>query len=164
MDAYRLIDRFHSPWPFLTFRAQVHFFRSRLAGAAALFRVGGYYELFGSDAEQLAPLCRLQLLAVKRGRAGCAGFPARRLPVFLAKILAAGRDVAVIDQGERGPCLHDRFVREMLTPGPLAGLAGRFIRANAAILATASLSGSLEISEVKNLVVAETRPEKRIPL
>lgn len=42
VDAYRLIDRFHSPRPFLTFRAQVHFFRSRLAGAAALFRVGGY--------------------------------------------------------------------------------------------------------------------------
>jgi len=120
---YHLYARFHYPGEFRTFRSQVCFLQFRLAGVPALFRVGKYYELYGRDAQEISKVCGLQLLPEKRGIQYCTGFPRQNLEWFLVRLFAAGREVAVVEQGDRGQYVHNRYVKELWAPRPLPALA-----------------------------------------
>ncbi|GFF41299.1 mutS protein homolog 1 [Aspergillus lentulus] len=94
-----------------------------------LTRVGGFYELYFEQAEELAPLLNLKL-AVKKTSAGpvpMAGFPFFQLDRFLKvlvqdlnKYVAISEEFAnATEDKARGGLLFDRRVARIITPGTL---------------------------------------------
>ena len=67
----------------------------RCPGALVLFRMGDFYELFGSDAREAATLLDLTLTSRDKGPEAMpmAGFPHHQLDVQLVKLVNAGRRV-----------------------------------------------------------------------
>ena len=93
-------------------------------GCVVLFRLGDFFELFGEDAEQAAPILGVALTARAFGRAGrmpMCGVPHHSLETYARKLLEAGLKVAVCDQVENpqpGRLVARRVVR-VLTAGTL---------------------------------------------
>lgn len=97
--------------------------KSRHRDALLFFRVGDFYELFHSDAEEGARLLGLTLTSRNNGAAArvpLAGIPAKALDDYLARLVRLGRRVAICDQVE-DPALAKgivkREVTETITPG-----------------------------------------------
>jgi len=97
--------------------------KSRHRDALLFFRVGDFYELFHSDAEEGARLLGLTLTSRNNGAAArvpLAGVPAKALDEYLARLVKLGRRVAICDQVE-DPALAKGIVRrevtETVTPG-----------------------------------------------
>lgn len=97
--------------------------KSRHRDALLFFRVGDFYELFHSDAEEGARLLGLTLTSRNNGAAArvpLAGVPAKALDDYLARLVRLGRRVAICDQVE-DPALAKGIVRrevtETVTPG-----------------------------------------------
>ena len=97
--------------------------KSRHRDALLFFRVGDFYELFHSDAEEGARLLGLTLTSRNNGAAArvpLAGIPAKALDDYLARLVRLGRRVAICDQVE-DPALAKGIVRrevtETVTPG-----------------------------------------------
>ena len=88
-----------------------------------LFRVGDFYETFGSDAIIAAKV--LGIILTKRGNGSAseidlAGFPHHSLDTYLPKLVRAGHKVAVCDQLEdpkQAKGIVKRGVTELVTPG-----------------------------------------------
>ena len=93
------------------------------AGDALLFfRMGDFYELFGDDACDAAKLVGLSLTSRDKGANAMpmAGFPHHQLEGYLAKLIAAGRRVAICDQVEdpkKAKGLVRREVTRIVTAG-----------------------------------------------
>jgi DNA mismatch repair protein MutS len=91
--------------------------------ALLLFRVGDFYETFGSDAVTAARV--LNIVLTKRGNGSAseielAGFPYHSLQNYLPKLVKAGHRVAVCDQLEdpkTATTVVKRGVTELVTPG-----------------------------------------------
>lgn len=91
--------------------------------AMLLFRVGDFYETFGSDAEKAAKTLDIILTKRSNGSASevaLAGFPHHALQTYLPKLVKAGHRVAIVEQLEdpknvKG--LVKRGVTDMITPG-----------------------------------------------
>ena len=82
------------------------------------FRLGDFYEMFGADAQQAAPLLGLVLTA-RQGVPMC-GIPFHNSQHYIAKLLKSGRKVAIAEQMEapsKGKKLVDRAVTRVVTPG-----------------------------------------------
>lgn len=110
----RLYDRFRRKGLFRTFRSQVDFFRQRLAAEAVLLvRVGRFYEMYDADAELVGNRFGLKIAQNRRGLAAGCGLPSRLLAVFVKKILALGRDVAVLEEGRPGKYVRERYVSQL---------------------------------------------------
>lgn len=97
--------------------------KARHRDALVFFRVGDFYELFHSDAEEGSRLLGLTLTARNNGAAArvpLAGVPAKALDEYLARLVKLGRRVAICDQVE-DPALAKgivkREVTETVTPG-----------------------------------------------
>ncbi len=97
--------------------------KSRHRDALLFFRVGDFYELFHSDAEEGARLLGLTLTSRNNGAAArvpLAGVPAKAIEEYLARLVKLGRRVAICDQVE-DPALAKGIVRrevtETITPG-----------------------------------------------
>ena len=101
--------------------------KARCPGALVLFRMGDFYELFGTDARDAADLLDLTLTSRDKGPDALpmAGFPHHQLDVHLVKLVAAGRHVAICEQID-GPASSDgkaakgllrREVTRIVTPG-----------------------------------------------
>lgn len=97
--------------------------KSRHRDALLFFRVGDFYELFHSDAEEGSRLLGLTLTSRNNGAAArvpLAGIPAKALDDYLARLVKLGRRVAICDQVE-DPALAKgivkREVTETVTPG-----------------------------------------------
>jgi DNA mismatch repair protein MutS len=97
--------------------------KSRHRDALLFFRVGDFYELFHSDAEEGSRLLGLTLTSRNNGAAArvpLAGVPAKALDDYLARLVKMGRRVAICDQVE-DPALAKGIVRrevtETVTPG-----------------------------------------------
>ena len=100
--------------------------------ALLFYRMGDFYELFFDDAKEASQLLDITLTA--RGRTNGAPIPMAGVPYhaadsYLAKLVEAGRTVAICEQiGDpataKGPV--DRRVQRVVTPGTLAedGLLG----------------------------------------
>ena len=93
--------------------------KSRHPGMVLFFRMGDFYELFGEDAEMVAPLLGLTLTS-RDGKEKMAGFPHMGLDGHLRRLLEAGHRVAVCDQVEeasQAKGLVRREVTRVITPG-----------------------------------------------
>ncbi len=85
--------------------------------ALLLFRLGDFYEMFFEDAQAGAQLLNVAL--TKRGVIPMCGIPYHAAGGYLARILRAGRKVAICDQMEeaRPGQLVKREVTQILSPG-----------------------------------------------
>lgn len=91
--------------------------------AMLLFRVGDFYETFGSDAEKASQTLDIILTKRSNGSASetaLAGFPHHALQTYLPKLVKAGHRVAIVEQLEDPKSvkgLVKRGVTDMITPG-----------------------------------------------
>src|SRR5712691_2686625 len=85
--------------------------------ALLLFRLGDFYELFFEDAQTGAQLLNVAL--TKRGVIPMCGIPFHAANGYIARVLKAGRKVAICDQMEeaRPGQLVKREVTQILSPG-----------------------------------------------
>src|SRR5947207_14951493 len=85
--------------------------------ALLLFRLGDFYELFFEDAEIGAQLLNVAL--TRRGVVPMCGIPYHAAAGYIARLLKAGRKVAICDQMEdaRPGQLVKRAVTQVLSPG-----------------------------------------------
>jgi len=94
--------------------------------ALLLYRMGDFYELFMEDAVEAAPLLEVTLTARQKGTANetpMCGVPHHAVSTYIAKLLRAGRKVAVCDQVEdpkQAKGLVRREVTRVITPGTLS--------------------------------------------
>ena len=85
--------------------------------ALLLFRLGDFYEMFFEDAQAGAQLLNVAL--TKRGVIPMCGIPFHAANGYIARILRAGRKVAICDQVEEAKAgqLVKREVTQILSPG-----------------------------------------------
>ncbi len=97
--------------------------KSRVPDAILFYRMGDFYEMFFDDAREAAPLLGIALTARHRDsdiEAPMCGVPYQSADHHIARLVAAGRKVAVCDQVEdarnaRG--LVRRDITRVVTPG-----------------------------------------------
>ncbi|WAC03663.1 DNA mismatch repair protein MutS [Lacinutrix neustonica] len=102
---------------------QYNAIKAKYPDALLLFRVGDFYETFGSDAIKAAGI--LGIILTKRGAGSeteteLAGFPHHSLNTYLPKLVKAGERVAICDQLEDPKLTKNivkRGVTELVTPG-----------------------------------------------
>ncbi|GAA4268509.1 DNA mismatch repair protein MutS [Hyunsoonleella aestuarii] len=102
---------------------QYNAIKAKYPDALLLFRVGDFYETFGSDAVKAAGI--LGIILTKRGAGSeseteLAGFPHHSLNTYLPKLVKAGERVAICDQLEdpkQTKSIVKRGVTELVTPG-----------------------------------------------
>ena len=93
--------------------------------ALVLARLGDFYEMFGADAQEAAPILGVALTGRGFGSAGrlpMCGVPHHAAPAYIRRLLEAGRRVALWDQvGEvvTGR-LVERRVTRILSPGTVS--------------------------------------------
>ncbi len=97
--------------------------KSKYPDALLLFRVGDFYETFGSDAVKASGILGIVLTRRANGAASfveLAGFPHHSLDTYLPKLVKAGFRVAICDQLEDPKLtktIVKRGVTELVTPG-----------------------------------------------
>ena len=97
--------------------------KSKHPDAILLFRVGDFYETFGSDAIKTSEILGITLTKRANGAASfieLAGFPYHAIDTYLPKLVRAGQRVAVCDQLEdpkKTKKIVKRGVTELVTPG-----------------------------------------------
>lgn len=102
---------------------QYNSIKSKYPDALLLFRVGDFYETFGSDAVKTANILGIILTKKANGYASTielAGFPHHSLDTYLPKLVRAGERVAICDQLEdpkMTKTIVKRGVTELVTPG-----------------------------------------------
>ena len=102
---------------------QYNAIKAKYPDAMLLFRVGDFYETFGSDAVKASKI--LGIILTKRGAGSeseteLAGFPHHSLNTYLPKLVKAGERVAICDQLEdpkQTKKIVKRGVTELVTPG-----------------------------------------------
>lgn len=102
---------------------QYNAIKTQYPGTILLFRVGDFYETFGSDAIEVSKVLGIVLTKRANGAAShieLAGFPHHSLDTYLPKLVKAGKRVAVCDQLEdpkQAKGIVKRGVTELVTPG-----------------------------------------------
>jgi DNA mismatch repair protein MutS len=97
--------------------------KARHPDAMLLFRVGDFYETFGTDAVKASRILGIILTKRKNGAAAemeLAGFPHHSLETYLPKLVRAGQRVAICDQLEdpkMTKTIVKRGVTELVSPG-----------------------------------------------
>jgi DNA mismatch repair protein MutS len=90
------------------------------------FRMGDFYEMFGDDAVKAAPILNIALTSrgnVNGEKIPLAGVPYHAVDKYLARLLAAGEKVVIVEQTEAprmAKGVVKREVVEVLTPGTAA--------------------------------------------
>ncbi len=102
---------------------QYNAIKAKHPDALLLFRVGDFYETFGSDAITASDILGIVLTKRKNGAASSvelAGFPHHALDTYLPKLVRAGKRVAICDQLEdpkQTKKIVKRGITELVTPG-----------------------------------------------
>lgn len=102
---------------------QFHAVKAQHPDKILFFRMGDFYEMFGDDAVKAAPILGVALTSRAHGhseRIPLAGVPHHSADRYLARLLAAGEKVVVVEQVEdpkTAKGLVKREVVEILTPG-----------------------------------------------
>ena len=97
--------------------------KSRVPDAILFYRMGDFYEMFFDDAKDAAPLLGIALTARHRDsdiEAPMCGVPHQAVDHHVAKLVAAGRKVAICDQVEdprAAKGLVRRDITRVVTPG-----------------------------------------------
>ncbi len=96
--------------------------RSIPADTFLLFRLGDFYELFFEDAKEASTLLNVAL--TKRNGVPMCGMPYHAAPIYIAKLIKAGRRVAVCDQtSEPQPGkIVSRDITQIITAGTVSEL------------------------------------------
>jgi DNA mismatch repair protein MutS len=130
--------------------------KARDPDALLFFRMGDFYEMFGEDAETGSALLGLTITTRDRDKGPdalpMAGFPHHQLDAYLAKVVAAGRRVAVCDQVEDprfAKGIVKREVTRVVTPGTLTDDALLDPRAANYLAAVAEARGRLGLAWVE---------------
>ncbi len=96
--------------------------------AILLFRVGDFYETFGSDAIKASAILGITLTRRANGYATStelAGFPYHAIDTYLPKLVRAGERVAICEQLEDPKTVRNNVVKrgviELVTPGIVLG-------------------------------------------
>lgn len=89
-----------------------------------LFRLGDFYEMFGSDAEIASSILHIALTARHKGsenEIAMCGFPHFSCEQYIRKLIKAGHKVAICDQTSDPslPGIVERTVTRIVTPGTL---------------------------------------------
>ena len=92
--------------------------------AILLYRMGDFYEMFGEDAEEAAPILEIALTSRAHGKATdrvpLAGIPHHALEKYLGRLIDAGKKVVICEQTEDPKLakgLVKREVVRVITPG-----------------------------------------------
>ena len=99
--------------------------KKEVGDAILLYRLGDFYEMFFEDAVTAAPLLGLVLTARHRDsdiEAPMCGVPHHALDTYVARLIAAGKKVAISEQTEapaKGKVLVARKIVRVITPGTL---------------------------------------------
>lgn len=101
---------------------QYNTIKTKYPDAMLLFRVGDFYETFGSDAVKAAQILNITLTHRNNGgdKMELAGFPHHSINTYLPKLVKAGCRVAICDQLEdpkQTKTIVKRGVTELVTPG-----------------------------------------------
>ncbi|MCB2201408.1 DNA mismatch repair protein MutS [bacterium] len=102
---------------------QFHAIKEQHPDKILFFRMGDFYEMFGDDAVQAAPVLGIALTSRSHGAAEkipLAGVPYHSADRYLAKLLSKGFKVVVVEQVEdpkTAKGLVKRDIVEILTPG-----------------------------------------------
>ena len=102
---------------------QYNAIKAKYPDALLLFRVGDFYETFGTDAIKASRILGITLTKRKNGAAGdmeLAGFPHHSVDNYMPKLVRAGERVAICDQLEDPKLtktIVKRGVTELITPG-----------------------------------------------
>ncbi|MEN6476233.1 MAG: DNA mismatch repair protein MutS [Syntrophaceae bacterium] len=92
--------------------------------AILFYRMGDFYEMFGPDALEAAPILGIALTTRDKGKEDAVpmcGVPFHSAQGYIARLIKAGRKVAVCEQGEmNGKGLVPREVVQVITPGLIA--------------------------------------------
>src|ERR1700757_1432811 len=92
--------------------------KARYPHAILFFRLGDFYEMFGDDAKQAAPILGL-VLTQRQGLPMC-GVPHHAVSGHIGKLMRAGLKVAIAEQMEdpaQAKGLVKRQVTRVITPG-----------------------------------------------
>ncbi|MDO5510155.1 MAG: DNA mismatch repair protein MutS [Weeksellaceae bacterium] len=106
---------------------QYNSIKAKYPDALLLFRVGDFYETFGSDAVKASKILDIVLTRRANGKDAyieLAGFPHHSLDNYLPKLVRAGLRVAICDQLEdasQTKSIVKRGVTELVTPGVAIG-------------------------------------------
>jgi DNA mismatch repair protein MutS len=96
--------------------AQYRRIKERYPDSLLFFRLGDFYEMFEADAKEGARL--LELTLTQRQGVPMCGLPYHAASTYIARVLAAGRKVAICEQmTPPGKGLVARDVLEVITPG-----------------------------------------------
>ena len=102
---------------------QFHAVKQQHPDKILFFRMGDFYEMFGDDAIKAAPILGISLTSRSHGEAEripLAGVPHHSAEKYLARLLAAGEKVVIVEQVEdpkTAKGLVKRDIVEILTPG-----------------------------------------------
>lgn len=92
--------------------------------AILFYRMGDFYEMFGPDAVEAAPILGIALTTRDKGKEDAVpmcGVPYHSAQGYITRLIRAGRKVAVCEQGEmNGKGLVPREVVQVITPGLIA--------------------------------------------
>ena len=122
--AWRLKPRWQMPPGLTNVRQQYAWVRGRFPDAVALFQVGAYYEFY--DRRDAATAGLLGLQALRENRCGALfGVPRRLFGRTLARLIAGGRSVVVVRQGERDLTgIRERLVAWRMVPVVVSSAVG----------------------------------------
>ena len=96
--------------------------KSKHPDALLLFRVGDFYETFGSDAIKTSDILGIVLTSRNNGGSNIelAGFPHHSIDIYLPRLVKAGLRVAICEQLEK-PSKEKKIVKrgitDIVTPG-----------------------------------------------
>lgn len=116
--------------PMTPMMRQYYELKRQAGDAILLFRMGDFYEIFGDDAEVVAPLLELVLTSREKGdqtRIPFCGVPHHSARNYWLKLLKRGYKVALADQTEdpaKAKGLVRREIIRVLTPGCVDDLDG----------------------------------------
>ncbi|MEW6049819.1 MAG: DNA mismatch repair protein MutS [Candidatus Zixiibacteriota bacterium] len=102
---------------------QYHAVKQQHPDKILLFRMGDFYEMFGDDAVKAAPILGIALTSRAHGnseRIPLAGVPYHAVDRYLARLLAKGEKVVVVEQVEdpkTAKGIVKREIVEIVTPG-----------------------------------------------
>jgi DNA mismatch repair protein MutS len=103
-------------------RSQYLRIKKRFPDTIVLFRLGDFYETFDEDARLVSSVCEIVLTSRPEGkgqRVPLAGVPYHAVESYLARLIAAGHKVAIVEQmdQEESRGLMGRDVVRVVTPG-----------------------------------------------
>jgi len=98
--------------------------KARHPDAILFYRMGDFYEMFGQDAVEAAPILGIALTTRDKGKEDAmpmCGVPYHSAQGYINRLIKTGRKVAVCEQGEmNGKGLVPREVVQVITPGLVA--------------------------------------------